>query len=397
MPKERFKLTKKIIGLCLLVLLAGCQSPANTNQEQEVNETKEEVIERKEITSQLTNSDLYNVNVYLSDLSSIGFKSYDKENHDHDQLLNLGFWLYAFDGMDKVDSEVVNGYYYDVFPYEEFHEKLNQYFDCQLEKKGNDEWLFQDNKYYHPLLDRGYALDTVTQVDRTFDNGDGSFLVEGSIYRFESTMEYNLYEQYVQPKSTWTVSMDSELIGTVTATIVYSENLNHYVLDDYQTKYFSSEQSLNDEEYIDTSGGKADCFDCTLRELDYYLETGEFFVVNDYRTLSEGEYNRALKTDIFNYANEPITTAGIIDYIIPDDNNPNNYTVILNIDPFSDDYPYTISLAVNKEFPQLVVGDMIEVYVVPHVYDIENSEGAVTGELEYFRFLDDYELKWMLE
>lgn len=390
-------MSKKFIGICLLTLLTGCQSLPNIHQEPTAVETKEKIIERKEITGQLTNSDIYNINNYLSDLDSSGFKSYDKENLDHDQLLNLGFWLYVYDGMDKVEYEEVNGLYYDVFPYEEFNEKINRYLDCELEKKGNEEWLFQDDKYYHPSLATGYSRGTVTQVDRVFDNGDGSFLVEGSVYRFEPSMEYNIYEQYLQPKSTWTASMDSELIGTVTATIIYSENLNHYVLDYYQIKSFSSKQSLNDEEYVDTSGVKPDCFDCTLRELDYYLETGEFLVVNDYRTLSEGEYNRALKTDIFNYENEPITTAGIIDYIIPDDNNPSDYTAILNIDPFSDDYPYTISLAVNKEFPQLVVGDMIEVYVVPHIYDIENSEGAVTGELEYFRFLDDYELKRMLE
>ena len=247
---------KKFFVVCLLVALVGCQTSIdgeqgkddNVQQEQdELKDSNEEIIERKEITGQLTNSDLYNLNVYLSDLSSSGFKTYDKENLDHDQLLNLGFWLYVYEGMDKVDFEEVDGRYYDVFTYEEFNQKLNRYFECELDKKGNGEWLFQENKYYHPSLDMGYDLNKVTQVDRVFDNGNGSFLVEGSVYRFESSLEYNWYEQYLQPKSTWTASMDSELIGTVTTTIVYSEKLNHYILDDYQTNYFASNELVESE------------------------------------------------------------------------------------------------------------------------------------------------------
>lgn len=152
--------------------------------------------------------------------------------------------------MDKVDFEEVDGRYYDVFPYEAFNEKINRYFDCEVEKKGNEEWLFQQEKYYHPSLERGYELSTVVQVSRIFDNGDGSFLVEGSIYSFESSMEHNRYDQYLQPKSTWTASMESELIGNVTATMIYSNKLNHYVIDKYQTNYFNSQQVVEDE-FID--------------------------------------------------------------------------------------------------------------------------------------------------
>lgn len=283
---------KKILVACLLLTLIGCQTSmeeveekdGHSKQEQdELKESNEEVSERKEITGKLTNSDLYNLNVYLSDLSNSRFETYNKENLDHDQLLELGFWLYVYEGMDKVENEEVDGVYYDIFNYEEFNQKINRFFDCELEKKGNNEWLFQDNNYYHPSLGTGYMLNTVTQVDRIFDNGDGSFLVEGLVYRFESSMDSNIYEQYLQPKSTWSASMESELIGTVTTTIVYSYKLNHYVLEDYQANYYPSNEwvaseSINNEllvysyknEYIN----KLNSVEEGMSDLDYLYENG---------------------------------------------------------------------------------------------------------------------------
>lgn len=283
---------KKILVACLLLTLIGCQTSmeeveekdGHSKQEQdELKESNEEVSERKEITGKLTNSDLYNLNVYLSDLSNSRFETYNKENLDHDQLLELGFWLYVYEGMDKVENEEIDGVYYDIFNYEEFNQKIHRFFDCELEKKGNNEWLFQDNNYYHPSLGTGYMLNTVTQVDRIFDNGDGSFLVEGLVYRFESSMDSNIYEQYLQPKSTWSASMESELIGTVTTTIVYSYKLNHYVLEDYQANYYPSNEwvaseSINNEllvysyknEYIN----KLNSVEEGMSDLDYLYENG---------------------------------------------------------------------------------------------------------------------------
>lgn len=286
------EMIKKILVACLLLTLIGCQTSTeeveekdgHSKQEQdELKESNEEVSERKEITGKLTNSDLYNLNVYLSDLSNSRFETYNKENLDHDQLLELGFWLYVYEGMDKVENEEVDGVYYDIFNYEEFNQKIHRFFDCELEKKGNNEWLFQDNNYYHPSLGTGYMLNTVTQVDRIFDNGDGSFLVEGLVYRFESSMDSNIYEQYLQPKSTWSASMESELIGTVTTTIVYSYKLNHYVLEDYQANYYPSNEwvaseAINNEllvysyknEYIN----KLNSVEEGMSDLDYLYENG---------------------------------------------------------------------------------------------------------------------------
>lgn len=286
------EMIKKILVACLLLTLIGCQTSTeeveekdgHSKQEQdELKESNEEVSERKEITGKLTNSDLYNLNVYLSDLSNSRFETYNKENLDHDQLLELGFWLYVYEGMDKVENEEIDGVYYDIFNYEEFNQKINRFFDCELEKKGNNEWLFQDNNYYHPSLGTGYMLNTVTQVDRIFDNGDGSFLVEGLVYRFESSMDSNIYEQYLQPKSTWSASMESELIGTVTTTIVYSYKLNHYVLEDYQANYYPSNEwvaseSINNglllysykNEYIN----KLNSVEEGMSDLDYLYENG---------------------------------------------------------------------------------------------------------------------------
>ena len=286
------EMIKKILVACLLLTLIGCQTSmeeveekdGHSKQEQdELKESNEEVSERKEITGKLTNSDLYNLNVYLSDLSNSRFETYNKENLDHDQLLELGFWLYVYEGMDKVENEEIDGVYYDIFNYEEFNQKIHRFFDCELEKKGNNEWLFQDNNYYHPSLGTGYMLNTVTQVDRIYDNGDGSFLVEGLVYRFESSMDSNIYEQYLQPKSTWSASMESELIGTVTTTIVYSDKLNHYVLEDYQANYYPSNEwvaseAINNEllvysyknEYIN----KLNSVEEGMSDLDYLYENG---------------------------------------------------------------------------------------------------------------------------
>lgn len=241
----RCQMKKLILFLTILIGLSGCQS---VNKD-EVLEDENQVIkvERQEITSQLTNTDLYQVNTYLSDLSSVRFEKYEKETLDHDKMLNLGYWLHVFDGMQGVVEEV-DGAYYDVFDYEEFNKKINLYFDCQLEKKGNSEWLFQENKFYHPSIAMGYSINTVTQLDRIFDNGDGSFLIEGSIYEFEPSMEEDLSIQYLQPKSTWTSSMESKLVGTITAKMSYSDRLNQYVIDNYQANYFDHNEVLNDSE-----------------------------------------------------------------------------------------------------------------------------------------------------
>ncbi|WP_195514010.1 hypothetical protein [Turicibacter sanguinis] len=286
----------KMKRVCMLLLLlsgmslSGCQSSTKIPQDQEeLHEQTQEVIERKEITGQLINSDLYKVNVYLSDLSNSRFTSYDKENPNHDQLLDLGFWLFVYEGMDKVDYEEVDGIYYDVFSYDDFNEQLNQYLDCQLEKKGNDEWLFIDNKYYHPSLPMGYNINIVTQVDRIFDNGDGSFLIEGSIYRFDSSMEENIYEQYLQPKSTWTPSMQSELIGTLTANLVFSDRLNHYVIENYTTNYFNSTtETITPEvkeeapiELISYLDSISSCAGEELRQLVIAI------IENDYETINQ--------------------------------------------------------------------------------------------------------------
>ncbi|MEO3153647.1 lysozyme inhibitor LprI family protein [Turicibacter sanguinis] len=185
--------------------------------------------------------------------------------------------------MDKVENEKIDDVYYDIFNYEEFNQKINRFFDCELEKAGNNECLFQDNNYYHPSLGTGYMLNTVTQVDRIFDNGDSSFLVEGAVYRFESSMDSNLYEQYLQPKLMWSTSMESELIGTVTTTIVYSDKLNHYVLEDYQANYYPSNEWVANEsinnglllysyknEYIN----KLHSVEEGMSDLDYLYENG---------------------------------------------------------------------------------------------------------------------------
>lgn len=286
------EMIKKVLVACLLLTLMGCQRLrdevvekwGHSKQEQsELKESTKEVKERQEITGNLTNSDLYQLNVYLSHLSNSGFETYNRESLNHDQLLELGFWLYLDEGMEKVESEEIDGVYYDVFNYEEFNHKINHFFDGELEKKGNDEWLFQDNHYYHPLLETEYMLNTVTQVDRIFDNGDSSFLVEGLVYRFEPSMDTNIYEQYLQPKSTWSPSMKSELIGNVTTTIVYSDKLKHYVIEDYQANYYPSNEwgeseSINNElfsysyknEYID----KLNSVEEGMHDLAYLYENG---------------------------------------------------------------------------------------------------------------------------
>ena len=286
----------KMKRVCMLLLLlsgmslSGCQSSTKILQDQEgLHEQTQEVIERKEITGQLINSDLYKVNLYLSDLSNSRFTSYDEENPNYDQLLDLGFWLFVYEGMDKVDYEEVDGIYYDVFPYDDFNEQLNQYFDCQLEKKGNDEWLFIDNKYYHPSSPMGYNINTVTQVDRIFDNGDGSFLLEGSIYRFDSSMEENIYEQYLQPKSTWVPSMQSELIGTLTANLVFSDRLNHYVIENYTTNYFNSTaetstSEVKEEAPIELISYLENISSCAGEEIRQLVIA---IVENDYETINQ--------------------------------------------------------------------------------------------------------------
>lgn len=237
---------KVILLLTIIIGLSGCQS---TNQDEGL-ESENQVVEqeRKEITDNLTNTDCFNINSYLSNLSNVSLKDYNSENPDHDQLLKFGYWLNVFSGLGEVSYEEVDGKTYDVFGYDSFNEKINQYFDVQLEKKGNSEWLFQENKFYHPSIAMGYSINTVTQLDRIFDNGDGSFLIEGSIYEFEPSMEEDLSIQYLQPKSTWTSSMESKLVGTITAKMSYSDRLNQYVIDNYQANYFDHNEVLNDSE-----------------------------------------------------------------------------------------------------------------------------------------------------
>lgn len=141
------EMIKKVLVACLLLTLVGCQRIRDEVVEklgdfkQEQGELKEspkekEVKERKEITGELTNSDLYDLNGYLSKLSNSGFEVYHQENPNQDQLLNLGFWLYAYEGTANVESKEIDGVYYDVLNYEAFNQKINQFFDCELKKKG---------------------------------------------------------------------------------------------------------------------------------------------------------------------------------------------------------------------------------------------------------------------
>lgn len=61
-------------------------------------------------------------------------------------------------------------------------------------------------------------------------------------------MEEDLLIQYLQPKSTWTPSMESKLVGTITTTMIYSEQLNQYVIDQYQANYFDNNEVSNETE-----------------------------------------------------------------------------------------------------------------------------------------------------
>lgn len=130
------EMIKKVLVACLLLTLMGCQRLrdevvekwGHSKQEQsELKESTKEVKERKEITGNLMNSDLYQLNIYLSHLSNSGFETYNRESLNHDQLLELGFWLYLDEGMEKVESEEIDGVYYDVFNYEEFNHKINHF------------------------------------------------------------------------------------------------------------------------------------------------------------------------------------------------------------------------------------------------------------------------------
>lgn len=77
--------------------------------------------------------------------------------------------------------------------------------------------------------------------------------------------------------------MKSELIGNVTTTIVYSDKLKHYVIEDYQANYYPSNEwgeseSINNElfsysyknEYID----KLNSVEEGMRDLAYLYENG---------------------------------------------------------------------------------------------------------------------------
>ena len=376
---------KKIGFLLAMMMLAGCQSPKDQKiEEQPVEEVSKK---REEITTNLTNQDLTHLNEYLSELSQAGFLSYDSQSPDQTQLLDLGFMLYAFEG--KIPDRVeVDGASYNPFPYEEFNKKLNFYFDCQLEKEGNDEWLFQEDTFYHPLLETGFSKNKVTQVDRVYDNGDGSLLVEGTLYRFKSSMEEDLYPQYVQPKSTWTSSMEAQLIGNVTVTFVQSEKLLHDVIDQYQANYFEGVEEEASDESQEVNADRTE-YEEPQSET---VEEEDHLEIPDERTYSPTDYIPAYQTDIFDYEQQPILTAGVVDYIMEGDGAPGSYTAILNIVPYSNDYPYTISLTVSNKFPQLQVGDRLEVYIVPEVRDIEESEGVIMAELQYFRYLSEEEL-----
>lgn len=77
--------------------------------------------------------------------------------------------------------------------------------------------------------------------------------------------------------------MESELIGNITTTLVYSDKLNHYVIEDYQAKYYPSDEgveseSSNNEEfsysykkdYLD----KLDFIEEGMSDLDYLYDSG---------------------------------------------------------------------------------------------------------------------------
>ena len=253
--KGEIKVFKILVSLCILIVLSGCQyltkvdeaiekpvpqieveveAEAETEQI-ETSPTETGVVKREEITDQLTNQELLQLNKYFSHLQNGYFLSYDSESPDYEALLELGFWLFVFDYNAQVNNLEMDGTSYNVYEYNDFNAKINEYFDVQLPKETVGNWLFIDNCYYYPHLGMGYSLNTVIQTERIFDNGDESFFFEGSIHQFESGMGDDHYDQYLQPKSTWSSSMESQLIGTVTATIVYSERLNQYVIENYET------------------------------------------------------------------------------------------------------------------------------------------------------------------
>lgn len=251
--KGEIKVFKILVSLCILIVLSGCQYLKKVDEstekpvpqvEVEVGAETEEietpptesgVVNREEITDQLTNQELLQLNKYFSHLQNGYFLSYDSESPDYEALLELGFWLFVFDYNAQVNNLEMDGTSYNVYEYNDFNAKINEYFDVQLPKEAVGNWLFIDNCYYYPHLGMGYSLNTVIQTERIFNNGDESFIFEGSIHQFESEMGDDHYDQYLQPKSTWSSSMESQLIGTVTATIVYSERLNQYVIENYET------------------------------------------------------------------------------------------------------------------------------------------------------------------
>ena len=129
---------KKILVLFLLIFLVGCQSSKESDVNPEVVQDEEDVIERKEITQQLTNKELKKVNVYLSTLSSGNFTSYTQGDVNHEALLWLGHWMFLVDyintGYKGIEHEFneEDNCSYDIFEYEEFKNQLNHYFDFDM-------------------------------------------------------------------------------------------------------------------------------------------------------------------------------------------------------------------------------------------------------------------------
>ena len=234
----------KLFYTLAVILLVGCQPIKFEKSEDSIKETEEteNSVEKTEVTDNLTNEELYQANFYFSSLSDYGFREYDAVTTTNEELLNFASWLYLGDG-GTVDHETMDGIYYDVFKYEDFNEKINLYFNRDLEKQGTATWGFQDDKFYRPALESGSLASIVTQVDRAYDNGDGSFLVEGTIYRYDPAMVNYSYTEYLQPKSTWQPAMECELIGNMKAILRSPKDTERLVIDSYKTTYVAYEYS----------------------------------------------------------------------------------------------------------------------------------------------------------
>ncbi|HAX72340.1 MAG TPA: hypothetical protein DCY20_02315, partial [Firmicutes bacterium] len=186
---------KKYLILSLTMLFFGlvaCENKTESNDVVEIpTENQELEVKKEDITSTLTNDKLTEVNTYLSELSSIRFETYNKDI-EIEELLNLGFWQFIFHERDAIGSEVLDETYYNTYNKQLMNEKIQQFFDYELPTVEVGDWFEKDGILYKTENARGYSLDTVSQVDRVFDNGDGTYLIEFSMYQFIPSMEEDL-------------------------------------------------------------------------------------------------------------------------------------------------------------------------------------------------------------